>query len=173
MIYGKPLLTAEQIHEKVSELAHQISEDYAGNEMLAIGMLKGSFMFFADLVREIQVPVSIDFVIATSYIKTASSGTVAVHYDVREEIAGKHVLLIDDIVDTGISLNQIRDHLLAKKPDSLKICTLLDKKERRVVDVPLDYVGFTIPNQFVVGYGLDFENKYRNLPHIAIFTKKQ
>jgi hypoxanthine phosphoribosyltransferase len=173
MIFGKPLLSAEQIQEKVGELARRISEDYAGKEILAVGILKGSFMFFADLIRSIQVPVSIDFLLATSYIKTASSGSVTVHYDIREEVDGKHVLLIDDIIDTGISLSQIREQVLAKKPASLRICALLDKKERRVIDTPIDYVGFEIPNQFVVGYGLDFENQYRNLPYIAVFTKKQ
>lgn len=173
MIFGKPLLSTEQIQEKVEELARRISEDYAGKEILAVGILKGSFMFFADLIRSIQVPVSIDFLLATSYIKTASSGSVTVHYDIREEVQGKHVLLIDDIIDTGISLSQIREQVLAKKPASLRICALLDKKERRVIDTPIDYVGFQIPNQFVVGYGLDFENQYRNLPYIAVFTKKQ
>ncbi|KAF0179875.1 MAG: hypoxanthine phosphoribosyltransferase [Nitrospirae bacterium] len=173
MIFGKPLLSAEQIQDKVTELARRISDDYAGKEILAIGILKGSFMFFADLIRAVQVPVSIDFIIATSYIKTASTGTVTVHSDVREDVAGKHVLLIDDIVDTGISLRQICDQLRAKNPASLKICTLLDKEDRRAVDIPLDYVGFKIPNHFVVGYGLDFENHYRNLPNIAIFIKKQ
>lgn len=173
MIFGKPLLSAEQIQDKVTELARRISDDYAGKEILAIGILKGSFMFFADLIRAVQVPVSIDFIIATSYINTASTGTVTVHSDVREDVAGKHVLLIDDIVDTGISLRQICDQLRAKNPASLKICTLLDKEDRRAVDIPLDYVGFKIPNHFVVGYGLDFENHYRNLPYIAIFIKKQ
>ncbi|HSW64750.1 MAG TPA: hypoxanthine phosphoribosyltransferase [Dissulfurispiraceae bacterium] len=173
MIFGKPLLSAEQIQEKVTELARRISEDYAGKEILAVGILKGSFMFFADLVRAVQVPVSIDFILATSYIKTASTGTVTVHSDVHEDVSDKHVLLIDDIVDTGISLRQICDRLSAKNPASLKICTLLDKESRRVVDIPLDYVGFKIPNHFVVGYGLDFENHYRNLPYIAIFIKKQ
>lgn len=173
MIFGKPLLAAEQIQEKVSELAAAISRDYAGENILAIGILKGSFMFFADLIRSINVPTTVDFIIATSYIKTGSAGEVTIHYDVREEVAGRHVLLIDDIVDTGISLSSIRENLLARNPASLKICALLDKEERRLVDVPVDYTGFRIPNEFVVGYGLDYENQYRNMPYIAIFTKKQ
>lgn len=173
MIFGKPLLSTEQIQEKVSELAAIISRDYAGKDILAVGILKGSFMFFADLIRAIRVPVTVDFILATSYVKSASSGEVTLHYNVRETIAGRDVLLIDDIVDTGISLNTIRDGILAQNPASLKICTLLDKTERRVVDVPIDYVGFNIPDQFVVGYGLDYENQYRNLPYISIFTKKQ
>ncbi|NLI29671.1 MAG: hypoxanthine phosphoribosyltransferase [Nitrospiraceae bacterium] len=173
MIFGKPLLAAEQIQEKVADLAAAISRDYAGKEILAVGILKGSFMFFADLIRLINVPTSVDFILATSYIKTGSSGKVTVHYDVREQIAGKHVLLIDDIIDTGVSLDAIREGILAQHPASLKLCVLLDKQERRVVNVPVDYVGFTIPNQFVVGYGLDYENHYRNMPYIAIFTKKK
>lgn len=173
MIFGKPLLATEQIQGKIAELAATISRDYAGKDILAVGILKGSFMFFADLVRLINVPASIDFILATSYVKTGSTGEVTVHYNIREQIEGRHVLLIDDIIDTGVSLNTIRERILAQNPASLKICALLDKKERRIVDVPMDYIGFEIPNHFVVGYGLDYENQYRNLPYISIFTKKQ
>lgn len=172
MIIGKPFLTSEQIHEKVIELANKISHDYAGKEILAVGILKGSFIFFADIIRLLKIPVVIDFIVASSYLKSTSTGEVKIHYDTKEEVTGKHVLLIDDIIDTGISLNYIRERLLAKNPESLKICILLDKKERRCVDVPIDYKGFEIPNQFVVGYGLDYDNKYRNLPYIAIFKKE-
>jgi hypoxanthine phosphoribosyltransferase len=172
VIIGKPFLTTEQIQNKVAELADRISRDYLGKEILAIGILKGSFMFFSDLVRAIQQPVTVDFVIASSYIRTTSTGEVKVHYDVKEEIRGKHVLLIDDIVDTGISLNYLRERIISQNPESLKVCAFLDKKERRIVDVKLDYVGYEIPNVFVVGYGLDYENQFRNLPYIAIFKKK-
>lgn len=172
MIIGTPFLTTEQIQNKTSEIADRISRDYLGKEIVAIGILKGSFMFYADLIRMIQVPVTVDFIVASSYLKNASTGEVKIHYDIREEIAGKDVLLIEDIIDTGISLNYIRDRILSMMPASLKIAVLLDKKERREVDVPLDYTGFEIPNKFVVGYGLDYENKYRNLPYIAIFKKK-
>ncbi|MDI6728989.1 MAG: hypoxanthine phosphoribosyltransferase [Thermodesulfovibrionales bacterium] len=173
MIIGKPFLTTEQIHEKVTELADRISRDYVGKEILAVGILKGSFMFFADIVRALKIPVTVDFIVASSYLKSTSTGEVKIHYDVKEDIAGKHVLLIDDIIDTGVSLNYIRERILSKGPASLKICILLDKKERRSVDVPIDYTGFEIPNQFVVGYGLDYDNKYRNLPYIAIFKKER
>jgi hypoxanthine phosphoribosyltransferase len=173
MIIGKPFLTTEQIHEKVTELADRISRDYVGKEILAVGILKGSFMFFADIVRALKIPVTVDFIVASSYLKSTSTGEVKIHYDVKEDIAGKHVLLIDDIIDTGISLNYIRERILSKGPASLQICILLDKKERRSVDVPIDYTGFEIPNQFVVGYGLDYDNKYRNLPYIAIFKKER
>ncbi len=172
MIIGKPFLTTEQIRTRVTELAEKISRDYVGKEILVVGILKGSFMFFSDLVRSIQQPVTVDFIVASSYIKTTSTGEVKVHYDIKEDLAGKHVLLVDDIIDTGISLNYLRERILMKNPESLKICTFLDKKERRQVDIPLDYVGFEIPNVFVVGYGLDYENQFRNLPYIAIFKKK-
>lgn len=172
MITGKPLFTTEQIHEKVIEMAGEISRDYAGREVLAIGILKGAFMFFADIIRALKLPVTLDFFVASSYVKTSSTGDTALHYEPRESVKGKHVLLIDDIIDTGLSLNRIREMLLAKEPASLKICVLLDKKERRMADVRIDYAGFNIPNEFVVGYGLDYENKYRNLPYIAVFKKE-
>ena len=169
MITGKPLLTSEQIHKKVAELADRISQDYHAKEIIAVGILKGSFMFFADLVRAIKVPVTVDFMVVSSYLKDTSTGEVKIHCDMKEELSGKHILLIDDIIDTGISLNYIRERIISRMPASLKICILLDKKDRRIVDVPVDYRGFEVPDEFVVGYGLDYDNKYRNLPHIAIF----
>jgi hypoxanthine phosphoribosyltransferase len=172
MIVGKPLLTVEQIQSRVTELGHRISSDYEGKEILAIGILKGAFMFYSDLVRAIGQRLTTDFIIASSYIKTSSSGSVDIRYDVTEEIEGKHVLLIDDIIDTGLSLNHIRDRILKSRPASLKICVFLDKKERREIDVPLDYMGYEIPDVYVVGYGLDYENQFRNLPYISIFKKK-
>ena len=171
MVVGKPFLTVEQIQNKNRELADRISDDYAGKNLLAVGILKGAFIFFSDLVRLIRVPLVIDFLVASSYLKSDTSGEIKMHYDIRETIADKDVLLIEDIVDTGITLNYIRERVLQKEPRSLKICTFLDKKGRRQVDVPLDYIGFTIPNEFVVGYGLDYDNKFRNLPYISIFKK--
>ncbi len=172
MIVGKPLLTASQIQAKVKELARGISRDYSDKELLAVGILKGAFMFFSDIVRAVEVPLTLDFIVASSYMKSDSMGEVKVYYDIREDMSDKHVLLIDDIVDTGITLNHIRERVLAKCPKSLKICAFLDKKERREVEIPIDYVGFEIPNEFVVGYGLDYDNKFRNLPYISIFKKK-
>jgi hypoxanthine phosphoribosyltransferase len=172
MIVGKPLLTTREIQTKAKELALRISGDYAGKDLLAVGILKGACMFFSDLVRCIEVPLTIDFIIASSYVKTENSGEVKIYYDVRGDISDRHVLLIEDIVDTGITLNQIRERILMRSPKSLKICTFLDKKERRVVDVPLDYIGFEIPNLFVVGYGLDYDNMFRNLPYISVFKKR-
>lgn len=171
MIVGKPFFTVEQINNKVIELADRISTDYEGKNLLAVGMLRGAFMFFSDLVRTIKVPLNIDFIVAASYVKTSTTGEVKVYYDIREDVTDKDVLLIEDIVDTGITLNHVRERILMKRPRSLKICAFLDKKERRVVDVPLDYVGFDVPNEFLVGYGLDYDNKYRNLPYIAVFKK--
>lgn len=171
MITGKTLFTKEQIQDRVKELAEKISHDYAGKDILAVGILKGAFMFFSDLVRAIQIPLTIDFILATSYLKTDSTGEVKIYYDIREDVTDKDVVLIEDIVDSGITLNYIRERVLAKSPRSLKTCVFLDKRERRIVDVPLDYIGFEIPNKFVVGYGLDYDDKFRNLPYIAIFKK--
>lgn len=171
MIIGKPLLSVERIQNRVKELAIQISEDYEGKKLLSVGILRGAFMFFSDIVKLIQAPMEIDFLIASSYIKTESSGELKIHADLREDIKDKDVLLIEDIVDTGLTLRYIRDMLLAKNPASLKICAFLDKKDHRKTDLPLDYVGFEIPDEYVVGYGLDYENKFRNLPYIAIFKK--
>ena len=171
MVVGTPFLTVEQIQKKNRELADMISADYRGKNLLAVGILKGAFIFFSDLVRLIKVPLTIDFIIASSYLKAETSGEIKLHYNIREDLANKDVLLIEDIVDTGVTLNYLRERILNEGPRSLKICTFLDKKERREVDVPIDYVGFEIPNEFVVGYGLDYDNKYRNLPYISIFKK--
>jgi hypoxanthine phosphoribosyltransferase len=171
MITGKPLFTVEHIQNRVKELASQISADYEGKELVSVGILRGAFMFFADIVKLIQIPMSIDFINVSSYAKTDSTGEITVHTDLRDDIGGKHVLLIEDIIDTGLTLRHIREMLLKRDPASLKICVFLDKKSRRIAEVPLDYVGFEIPNEYVVGYGLDYENKLRNLPYIAIFKK--
>ncbi|NOZ24787.1 MAG: hypoxanthine phosphoribosyltransferase [Nitrospirae bacterium] len=171
MVVGKPFLTEEEIQAKVRELAGRISRDYEGREPLMVGLLKGAFMFFSDLVRHIRVPLTIDFITASSYAKADTTGEVKIHCDMREEIEDRDVILVEDIVDTGITLNYLRERMLTRTPRSLKICALLDKKERRIVDVPVDYRGFEIPNEYVVGYGLDYDNKYRNLPYIAIFKR--
>ena len=171
MVVGKPFLTVEQIQKKNRELADRITADYRGKDLLAVGILKGAFIFFSDLVRLIQIPLTIDFLIASSYMKSETTGEIKIHYDIREDLADRDVLLVEDIVDTGITLNYIRERILQEEPRSLKICTFLDKKERREVDVPIDYAGFEIANEFVVGYGLDYDNRYRNLPYVSIFKK--
>ncbi len=172
MITGKPLLTTKQIQSKVKELAEKISNDYARKNILVVGILRGAFMFLPDLVRAVKVPLTVDFIMASSYIKTSTTGEVKIHCDIREDISDKDVLLVDDIIDTGITINYVRERILALGPNSLKICVFLDKKEKRLVDVPMDYVGFEIPNVFVVGYGLDYDNQFRNLPYISVFKKK-
>lgn len=171
MITGKPLFTVEQIQSRVKELAEAISSDYKDEKLLVVPILRGAFMFASDLVREIRVPIVMDFITAASYVKMDTTGEVKILCDLRESIRGKKVLLVEDIVDTGITLNYVRETLLQREPESLRICAFLDKKERRIAEVPLDYVGFQIPNLFVVGYGLDYENMYRNLPYISVFKK--
>ncbi|MGD0885447.1 MAG: hypoxanthine phosphoribosyltransferase [Thermodesulfovibrionales bacterium] len=171
MVIGKPLFAAEQIQQRVKELGDRISKDYEGKDLLVVGLLRGAFMFHADLVRSIKVPLAVDFFIAASYLKAESCGEVRVYYDIRDDITDKHVLLVEDIIDTGVTLKHVRERILSRRPKSLKICVFLDKKERREVDVPLDYVGFEIPKEFVVGYGLDYDNKFRNLPYIVVFKK--
>jgi len=172
MVIGKPLLTTKQIQSKVKELAEKISNDYARKNILTVGILRGAFMFLPDLVRAIKVPLTVDFIMASSYIKTSTTGEVKIHCDIREDISDRDVLLVDDIIDTGITINYVRERILARGPNSLKTCVFLDKKEKRLVDVPLDYVGFEIPDVFVVGYGLDYDNQFRNLPYISVFKKK-
>lgn len=172
MITGKHFLSAEKIQSRVNELALEISEDYKGKEILAVGILKGAFMFYSDLVRKIQVPVSVDFLIASSYTGTSSTGKINLHADLRVDVRDRHLLLIEDIIDTGLTISYLRKMLLARKPASLKLCAFLDKVSRRKVDVPIDYKGYEIPDHYVVGYGLDYENKFRNLPYIAIFKDR-
>ncbi len=157
------------LQERVSELGKEISRDYAGQDLLLVAVLKGSVVFLADLMRQITIPHSIDFMATSSYgAATESSGIVRILKDLDIPIIGRNVLIVEDIVDTGHTLTYLRKLLLERQPASLRICTLLDKRERREVEVPLDYIGFEIPNEFVVGYGLDYAELYRNLPYIAI-----
>ena len=165
------LLSQEQIQAKVKELAAQLKADYADKDPVFVGVLKGVVMFFADVMREADFPCQIDFMWISSYGSgTESSGKMDVKKDVSADLKGRHVVILEDIFDTGNSLDFTYKHLLTKEPASLKICTLLDKPERRNPAVTLkpDYVGFTIPNAFVVGYGLDYDEHYRNLPYIGI-----
>lgn len=166
----KVLLTEEQIQGKVAEFAEILSKEYAGKDPVFIGVLKGVVIFFADMVRKINIPCEIDFMCISSYGGTNTTGNVVVKKDISVDIKGRHVVILEDIYDTGNSLTFVRDYLLSKEPASLKICTLLDKPERRKAGVTLkpEMVGFTIPNEFVVGYGLDFNEHYRNLPYIGV-----
>ncbi|MFQ5455555.1 MAG: hypoxanthine phosphoribosyltransferase [Nitrospirota bacterium] len=167
-IYGKPIITKEEIQKRVKELGRKIAMDYRAKDLLLICVLKGAFIFFSDLSRAIRLPLRTDFIIASSYKKTKSSGKVSIIADISEDINGQDVLLVDDIVDSGLTLDYLTKYILTKGPRSLKACILLDKSERRQTDITIDYTGFNIPNKFVVGYGLDYQNKYRNLPYIAV-----
>ena len=166
----KVLLTQEQIQNKVAEFAQILSKEYADKDPVFVGVLKGVVIFFADIVRRITVPCEIDFMCLSSYGGTDSTGNVAVKKDLSVDIEGRHVVILEDIYDTGNSLAFLHKYLLSKEPASLKICTLLDKPERRKPGITLEpeMVGFTIPNEFVVGYGLDFNEHYRNLPYIGV-----
>lgn len=165
----KPLFNDVEIKTRVKQLGKEISKDFANKDVLAIGVLKGASIFFSDLLRSIEIPLVIDFFIVSSYEKTKSSGKLDIQYEKKETAKNKDVLIIDDIVDTGLTLKLIKERILKEKPRSVKLCTLLDKKEKREVEVEVNYVGFEIPDLFVVGYGLDYENKFRNLPFIAEF----
>ncbi|OPZ64638.1 MAG: Hypoxanthine-guanine phosphoribosyltransferase [Firmicutes bacterium ADurb.Bin506] len=163
------LLSAETIEERVAELGGRVSADYAGKDVLLVCVLKGAMVFMADLIRHITIPVGIDTMAVTSYgAATVSSGVVRIVKDLDSPIAGKHVLIVEDIVDSGLTLNYLRTYLANRKPASVKVCTLLDKPERREAAVTPDYCGFEIPNLFVVGYGLDYQERYRNLPFVGI-----
>ncbi|MCD7859621.1 MAG: hypoxanthine phosphoribosyltransferase [Firmicutes bacterium] len=164
------LLTQEQIRSRIRELGEILSRDYADKDPVVVGVLKGVVIFFADMVRELKIPCQVDFLCISSYEGTESTGQVRVKMDLSADIRGRHVLILEDIFDTGHSLDFTVTHLLRKQPASLKICTLLDKPARRDPSVTLqaDYVGFTVPNAFVVGYGLDYEEHYRNLPYVGV-----
>ncbi len=166
----KVLLSEEQLRAKVQELGQILSQEYAGKDPIFVGVLKGVVVFYADMVRAITVPCQFDFMWISSYSGTNSTGKMEVMRDVSADIKGRHVVILEDIFDTGNSLDFTYRHLLSKEPASLKICTLLDKPERRNpnVDIQADYVGFTIPNEFVVGYGLDYNEHYRNLPYVGV-----
>ncbi|MDI3279965.1 MAG: hypoxanthine phosphoribosyltransferase [Bacillota bacterium] len=168
------LLTAEQIQGRVAELGAQISRDYAGRDLLLIGILKGAVIFLSDLLRHITIPVQVDFMAVSSYgAATLSSGVVRILKDLDEVVEGREVLVVEDIIDTGLTLRYLRENLQARQPAGVRICTLLDKPDRRVVEVPVDYLGFRIPYRFVVGYGLDCKVHFRNLPYIAAVDQEK
>jgi hypoxanthine phosphoribosyltransferase len=167
------LISSEEIQEKILELGKQIVADYTPiGDLLLVGVLKGCIMFMVDLARAIPMPLAIDFIATSSYgHSTESSGVVRLLKDLDTDIAGRHVLIVEDIIDSGLTLEYLRQQLLRRNPASLKICALLNKPERRMVDVPIDYHGFDIPNAFVVGYGLDYNELYRNLPYIGVLRQ--
>jgi hypoxanthine phosphoribosyltransferase len=163
------LLTSEAIQEKTIELARQITSDYQGKDLLLTCILKGGLVFLADLMRQIHLPLEIDFMAVSSYgDRTESSGVVRILMDLETNIEGRNVLIVEDIIDTGRTLNYILQNLQTRRPASIKICCLLNKPARRILDIPLDYVGFEIPDKFVIGYGLDYGEIYRSLPFVGV-----
>lgn len=163
------LLNAEELQAKIKELGTAISRDYAGKDLLLVGVLKGAVVFLSDLLRAIDIPAAIDFMAVSSYgAATKSSGIVRILKDLDDSIEGRHVLVVEDIVDSGLTLHYMLENLASRRPASIKVCALLDKPERRQVEVHVDYLGFRIPDRFVVGYGLDYAEKYRNLPYIGV-----
>ncbi len=166
---GEILIGEPELQARIAELGVEISRDYSGRDLLLVGVLKGAVFFMADLMRELTVPCEIDFMAISSYgAGTDSSGVVRILKDLDINISGRDVLVVEDIIDSGLTLSYLMRSLTARKPASLEVCTLLTKPERREVEVPVRYVGFEIPNKFVIGYGLDFDQRYRNLPFVAV-----
>ncbi|MGN0652034.1 MAG: hypoxanthine phosphoribosyltransferase [Gemmiger sp.] len=164
------LVSEEQLKAKVTELGAQISRDYEGKQLLLVSILKGSVVFMADLMRAITIPCSIDFMVVSSYggANTTSTGLVKIVKDLDQDLTGKDVLIVEDILDTGITLSHLVPMLKMRNPCSVKLCTILSKPSRRKVEIEPDYVGFEVPDEFVVGYGLDYNEKYRNLPYVGV-----
>lgn len=170
----KIMFMPDALATRVAELAQTIEADYREKDLLLIGILKGAVIFLADLIRHLSLPVEVDFMAVASYgAATKSSGVVRILKDLEVPLAGRHVLVVEDIVDTGLTLRYLLDLLWAREPASVRTCVLLDKRERRLVPVPVDYCGFVIPDVFVVGYGLDYAEKYRQLPYVAVLDGEE
>jgi hypoxanthine phosphoribosyltransferase len=168
---GRVLICEEQLQRRVVELAAEVSRDYDGKDVLLLGILKGAVFFLSDLMRQLEIPAEVDFMAIASYgSSTKSSGVVRILKDLDRPIDGRHVLIVEDIVDSGLTLRYLLGNLRRRNPLSLEVCALLSKRDARVVDVPVRYVGFEIPNEFVIGYGLDFDERYRSLPYVAVLT---
>ncbi|HEX5735483.1 MAG TPA: hypoxanthine phosphoribosyltransferase [Blastocatellia bacterium] len=167
----KVLIPQDRLQERVSELGQEISQAYVRKDLAVVAILKGSFIFAADLLRALSVMPTIDFMAISSYAGEPGSGVVRITKDLEENIAGRHVILIEDIIDTGLTANYLLRVLRQRSPASLEICALLDKSARRIIDLPIAYSGFDIPDQFVVGYGMDYQQRYRNLPYIATLKR--
>jgi hypoxanthine phosphoribosyltransferase len=168
-LISETLIDQERLSRRIAELGEEISSDYAGHDLLLVGVLKGAVFFMSDLMRQLTIPCEIDFMAISSYAgATESSGVVRILKDLDMNIEGRDVLVVEDIIDSGLTLSYLMRNLESREPASLEICALLTKPERREIDVPVRYVGFEIPNRFVVGYGLDFDEKYRNLPYVGV-----
>jgi hypoxanthine phosphoribosyltransferase len=168
----KTLLTREEVEKRVRELAKEIEKDYQGKDLLVIGLLKGSVIFMSDLIKEIDLPLVIDFMSVSSYSGTTSTGVINISKDTDVDVKDRDVLIVEDIIDTGLTLSRVKKLLEERGTKSLKICTLLDKPSRRTVEIKGDYTGFEIPDEFVVGYGLDYDQHHRNIPYIGVVVKK-
>ncbi len=167
----KTLFSREEINSRVKELGKELSDKYNGKELVVVSLLRGSFIFAADLVREISIPVEVDFITTASYGNDEiSSGVVQIVHDLRTKVEGKDILIVDDIMDSGHTLKNVIEHLESKNPNSVKVCVMLDKPSRRQVDLTPDYTGFTIPDLFIVGYGLNYGDHFRNIPYIFTFA---
>jgi len=165
----KVLISKEEIELRIKEMGEQITKEFQGEEVVVVGVLKGSFVFMSDLVRSIDLPLDLDFMVCSSYQSgTQSSGNVKIIKDINVDVENKVVLIVEDIIDTGLTMNHLKELFKVRKCKDFKICTLLDKKERRKVEIHGDYIGFDVPNEFVVGYGLDYAGKFRNLPDIGV-----
>ena len=170
----KVLVSKESIEKRTDELAKQITEDFRGKRLLMVCVLTGAMVFFADLIRKIDLPLEVDTIVASSYGSgMTTSGSVKISKDIKYDISGKNVILVEDIIDTGVTLKTLTTMLATRNPESLKVCSLLDKPSRRKVDFEGDYVGFRIPDEFVVGYGLDYAEKYRNIPEVCTFRPEK
>jgi hypoxanthine phosphoribosyltransferase len=167
------LVSRDEIREMVKEMGKRISEDYAGKELVLVGVLKGGFVFLADLMREITIPVDMDLIAVSSYgASTKSSGVVRIIKDMDLDLTGKHVLIVEDLVDTGLTLKHLKELFNTRGPKSVRICTAFDKPSRRKVDIEVEYKGIEVPDKFIVGYGLDYAGKYRNLPDVCTLKKE-
>ena len=162
------LISEEEIQKKVAEMGKKISQDFRGKDPLFVGVLKGCFIFMADLMRYVDIRCSMDFMAVSSYSGTSSTGAVKINKDLSEDIEGRHVIIVEDILDSGVTLSYLKQYLMVRKPASISIATLMDKPARRKADVYADYSCFEIPDAFVVGYGLDYNERYRNLPYIGV-----
>ena len=168
---GEVLIETDALRGRIAELGAEISVDYAGRDLLLIGVLKGAVFFMADLMRKLTIPCEVDFMAISSYgASTDSSGVVRILKDLDINIEGRHVLVVEDIIDSGLTLSYLMRNLESREPATLEVCALLTKPDRREIDVPVRYVGFEIPNRFVIGYGLDFGERYRNLPYVAVLS---
>ncbi len=173
-IFGRPIVTQEEMRARIRELGKQITADYTGKDFVLVGVLKGAYAFYADLARAIRIPMRVDVLIVTSRgLRAKASGKVKLMTELTEDIKDKDVLLVEDIVDSGLTVQHLVKTLTKKKPRSIKVCTLLNKPDSRTINVAIDYVGFKIPNKYVVGYGLDYQQKYRNLPYLAVLDVEE